>query len=145
LTKPRPAVDRGSALLLIPAGALVMVLLGSLAVDLSLVSLRQRQALNLAAAAANDAVTVGLDVATLHSDGEYVVRADLARTAAGDAIEHSDLVRHVRTFEVLTEGARATVRLTVEVRYVIARSMPFASDAHLITVEATATAVEPPG
>ena len=53
--------ERGSALMLMPAGLLIVLVLASIAVDMSLVHLRKRQAFELAAAAANDAATAGVD------------------------------------------------------------------------------------
>ena len=43
----RRRLDRGSVLMLMPAGVLVVLLLGAIAFDLSLVFLRQRQASSL--------------------------------------------------------------------------------------------------
>ena len=43
--------------MLVPAGLLIVLVMASIAVDMSLVHLRQRQAYDLASAAANDAAT----------------------------------------------------------------------------------------
>ena len=59
--------DRGSVLLLVPAAVLIVLVMASIAVDMSLVHLRQRQAHDLAAQAANDAATGAADQAALRS------------------------------------------------------------------------------
>ena len=61
--------DRGSVLMLLPACVLVVIVLASIAVDMAMVHLRQREALDLAASAANDAVTAGADPARLRAGG----------------------------------------------------------------------------
>ena len=53
--------ERASVLMLMPAGVLVVLLLGAIAFDLSLVFLRQRQASSLAVDVANDLATAALD------------------------------------------------------------------------------------
>src|SRR5690606_36454066 len=54
--------QRGSVLMLMPAAVLIVLALGSLAVDRAVVFGAQRDLINTAQAAANDAVTLGIDV-----------------------------------------------------------------------------------
>ena len=66
--------DRGSTLMLVPAGLLVVLVMASIAVDMSLVHLRQRQAVDVASGAANDAVTAAAEEGALRGgDGVAVV------------------------------------------------------------------------
>src|SRR5262245_43786078 len=53
------ARDRGSVLFLVPAAFLVVLILASIAVDMSVVQLRERQAFDFASGAANDAAGAG--------------------------------------------------------------------------------------
>ena len=78
----RPVAERGSVLMLMPAGVLLVLMLGAIAFDLSLVFLRQRQASSLAVDVANDVATAALDEEAFRRDGEFVLdpdRADRAR------------------------------------------------------------------
>jgi hypothetical protein len=71
--------DRGSTLLFFPAALLVVVVLASITVDLARLRLVQRQADDAASAAANDAVTAGLDIEALRRGDDY--RLDPRRVA----------------------------------------------------------------
>lgn len=82
--------ERGSALLLAPAGLLILLILAALCFDLTLAFQAKRQLVELADAVANDAVTFGLDDVRLRATGSYClsrertlgsVAADLAATA----------------------------------------------------------------
>src|SRR3954452_750854 len=53
--------ERGSVLILVPAGVLVLMLLGAIAVDFSVAYLAKRQLEAAAGAAVNDAAGAGLD------------------------------------------------------------------------------------
>ena len=66
--------DRGSVLMLMPAGVLVVLLLGAIAFDLSVVFLRQRQASSLAVDVANDLATAALDEEAFRAEGTYRAR-----------------------------------------------------------------------
>ncbi len=72
--------DRAGTLLFFPAALLVMVVLAAVTVDLARLHLARREADDLAAATANDAVTVGLDTSVLRSGGGY--RLDPTRVAS---------------------------------------------------------------
>src|SRR5215471_12273387 len=63
--------ERGSVLVLMPVGVLIVLLLGAIAVDLTAVHLRRQQAVDAAASAANDAVTFGLDEGALRTGHGY--------------------------------------------------------------------------
>ena len=56
MTMPnRTSVERGSSLLLFPAGVLIVMVLAAMAVDTSIAFMGQRELANATAAAANDA------------------------------------------------------------------------------------------
>jgi hypothetical protein len=130
--------------MLMPAGALIVLLLGAIAVDLSLVFLRQRQASSLAADVANDLASVALDVPTFRASGAFELdprRADAVGRALLDA---SDLADELTSATITVDGTdTVTVRVIVSVDYVFAKAIPGAADG--TTVTASATAVATPG
>lgn len=136
--------QRGSVLMLVPAGVLVVLLLGAVAFDLSLVFLRQRQASSVAVDLSNDLATLALDEQHLRATGEYRLDAALARHTAGDLLARSDLAEEATGLEVRVIGTDSvSVTVTVAVDYVFARSIPGAAEG--TEVHATATAVAAPG
>jgi hypothetical protein len=129
--------------MLMPAGVLVVLLLGAIAFDLSLVFLRQRQASSLAVDVANDLATSSLDEAAFRADGTY--RLDPARAdALADALlDASELRDALEVVEVEVRGPDTVeVRVVLHVDYVFARAIPGASEG--TSVEASATAVAVP-
>ncbi len=133
---------RGSALMLVPAGFLVMLLLGSIAFDLSLVFLRQRQASSLAGDLANDLVTLALDEDHLRASGEFVLAPQAAEELGQELARRSDLAPQLTDLEVVVvDDAVVQVRATVHVDYVFARALPGARDGTEVTATATARAV----
>jgi hypothetical protein len=123
-----------------PAAVLITLLLGSIAFDFSLVYLRQRQALNVAMGAANDAATAGVDRELLRRDGTYVLDEADAQEVALASIEGSDVADLVTVRAVRVAGSSVTVELTVRVDYVFARALPFADASRTVDVSATAVA-----
>jgi hypothetical protein len=75
--------DGGSALLLVPVGILIVVLLGSLVVDSAVVFLAEREAESAASAAANDLAALALDEEALRTEGRYVISDDRLDTLVG--------------------------------------------------------------
>lgn len=86
LTRPEGhGCDRGTVLLLFPAGVLVMFLLGAVVIDVSVTQLRARELEAVAAAAANDALAA-LDVAALRNGRGVVIDEGLAAEVAAHSI-----------------------------------------------------------
>ena len=71
--------------MLMPAGVLVVLLLGAIAFDLSVVFLRQRQASSLAVDVANDLATAALDEEAFRADGDVSTRPEPSRRAGRGA------------------------------------------------------------
>lgn len=139
----RRSADRASVLMLMPAGVLVVLLLGAIAFDLSLVFLRQRQASSLAVDVANDLATAALDEAAFRADGRFRLDPDRADELGRALVATSDLGADVREVDVAVVGLDTVeVRVVVDVDYVFAKAIPGASDG--TTVTATATAVATP-
>ena len=129
--------------MLVPAGVLVLLALGSIAVDSAIAFGAQRELTNQAAAAVNDALTLSLTDAELQKGAdaqidesfvENYVRARL--TGAQDfglVVEASDI-------EVQADAATGTVVVVAEgtAPYIFSKALPGANDA--ATVRATAEA-----
>ena len=136
--------ERGSVLMLMPAGVLVVLLLGAIAFDQSLVFLRQRQASSLAGDVANDLATAALDEEGFRVDGEFRLDPARAEQLGIALVAASDLGDLVEDVEVEVVGADAVaLRVVVRVEYVFARAIPGAASG--TTVSATATAIGAPG
>lgn len=138
MTRPRRG-SRGSVLMLMPAGVLVVLLLGAIAFDLSLVFLRQRQASAVAVDVANDLAGLALDEDAFRSDGVIRLDPDLAEDMGREVVASSDLADAVVDLEVdLVSDTAVEVRLVVEVDYVFAKAIPGAAEGTTVTAAATA-------
>ena len=132
--------DRGSVLMLMPAAVLVVLVLGAIAVDLSLVHLARRELVVAAGAAANDAVTYGLDEDAWRRGEGY----SLDPTRVDDAVNRSLAARGLLPRLVTPPVVRATgpdevtVELAEPVDYLFAKALP--GGPHRTVVRATATA-----
>ena len=139
----RSADERGSVLMLVPAGVLIVFVLASIAVDMSLVHLRKRQAFDLASAAANDAATAGADQAALRS-GSYVIEPGSARSVVDDVVGASELAPHLAAPPSVTVTAEGvSVEITLEADYIFAGVVPGAPDGTVVAASATAVAEAP--
>jgi hypothetical protein len=137
--------DRGSALMLMPAGLLIVLVLASIAVDMSLVHLRKRQAFELAAAAANDAAAAGIDQGLLRTTHAFVLDPERTRAMVADVVAGSELASQLAGPPVVTvTGAGVRVELTLEADYIFADAVPGAPDGTTVTASAAATAVPGP-
>jgi hypothetical protein len=132
--------DRASALLLMPAATLIVLLLGAVAFDLSVVLLRQRQAHNLAAAAANDAATAALDLDRLRADGSYELVDSVADRVTRAVVARSDIAEDVIAVDTQARGDTVAVALRVRADYVFARGLPGGWRHVDLVVRATAVA-----
>jgi Flp pilus assembly protein TadG len=133
--------DRGSVLMLMPAGVLVVLLLGAIAFDLSLVFLRQRQASSLAVDVANDLATAALDEHAFRTDGTYELDPEAAAEIGLALVRASDLADDVLDVEVTVLGADAVeVSVVVAVDYVFAKAIPGTSDGTTVVASAVAVA-----
>jgi uncharacterized membrane protein len=142
MTSGAPHRARGSVLMLMPAAVLVVVVLGSIAVDFAIVFLGEREAASLAAAAANDAATAVAEQ-EFREEGTFRLDEDRARRVAEATLDASssvidDLDYEVEVGTVAGEPA-VTVTVSGTVAYVFAPALPGAPDR--APVEASATAV----
>ena len=128
--------------MLMPAGVLIVLLLGAMAFDLSVVFLRQRQASSVAVDLANDLATAALDQAAFRADGVYSLDPERAEELGASLAEASDLADAIVELEVVvTAPDTVEVRLVVDVAYVFARAIPGSAEGTTVTASATAVAV----
>lgn len=133
--------DGGSVLMLMPAGVLVVLMLGAIAFDLSVVFLRQRQASSLVVDVANDLASSALDADVFRREGRFELDPAAARGLAQAHVAASDLAADVSDIEVTLIGPDAVeVRVVLRVRYVFARAIPGAARGTTVTAAATAVA-----
>jgi hypothetical protein len=129
--------------MLMPAAVMIVIVLGSIAVDFAVVFLGEREAASLATAAANDAAAAAVDEQGYRSSGEFRIDEQRARRVALAAMHSSSSeLRAVEAdIDVVTVGGEPAVVVTVRgtVDYVFARAIPGAPDG--TQVEASATAV----
>ena len=126
--------------MLMPAGVLIVLLLGAIAFDLSLVFLRQRQASSVAGDVANDLATQAIDEAEFRATGEFRLDPDRADQIGRALLAQSDVAADIVDLDVDVVGTD-TVQVTVVLRveYLFAGAIPGANDS--TEVQATATAV----
>lgn len=135
----RASGQAGSALLLMPAAVLIVLVLGALAVDRAVAFGAQRELVVTAQAAANDAVALGIDVDGVRTgepptlDPALVDRAVAASVAAGVAVGDEPI-------SVAWSIDRGTieVRLEQRVELVFAPGVPGAGE--YVVVRASARA-----
>lgn len=152
----RPATRRvreaGSVLALVPAGFLVLLLLGALAVDSAVAYLGQQQLRDALTAAANDAAGAAIDNALFYRDGRVVLDPATARTVVCESVDaqHFSQLRHVQVW-VAVDGADITVRGTAVIDAVFGRAVSgFAvrtvrAAVHAVAVSGQASSAVPPG
>jgi hypothetical protein len=128
--------------MLVPAGFLVVLVLASIAVDMALVQLRQRQAVDLAAAAANDAATAAAEDVRRHGAGDLRVSQPAAEDVVDRIVAADELAPLVVGAPVVTvDGNRIEVELAVRADYLFAAVVPGAPHGATVRAHASAAAV----
>ena len=129
--------------MLVPAGVLVLFILGSIAVDAAVAFMAQREVSSLAAAAANDVAGASVSDPTFYGEGGRVV---LDRAAAARVAEDARLARQAKgvrdvRWDVRVAGDQVCVTVTGTVDYIFAKAVPGAKTSHQVKGQAVATAV----
>ena len=116
---------RGSVLMLMPAGLLIVFVLGSISIEYAAVSMRQRALYNAADAMANDAATYAIDLVILRATGEVVLDPTLVREAVELSLRAQgvELVR-APLIEVSADRKTIHLELVQHVPFVIAGALP---------------------
>lgn len=141
-TAPRSARvrERASALVLVPTMLLVLMCLGGLAIDLSLLHGAHRSAHRVVSAAADDAAAM-IDTEQLQLTGELRIDPAAAQRVALAQVGTMTLpgrqLGAVRV-EVDPDGTTVSVSVAVEVDHVMLRALPGAPDEQRLDVIAHA-------
>ncbi|MFN7149804.1 MAG: hypothetical protein ACK4V6_10020 [Microthrixaceae bacterium] len=133
------ADEQGSALVLVPAMMMVLLALGAIAVDLSVLHGAHRSLHRIASGAADDAAAM-IDAEQLQLDGELSIDHDAARRVV-DA--HLDAARVPGTLTTTrtsfsADGAVVTVELTASVDHVLLATIPGTDPTETVSVIARA-------
>ena len=117
--------ERGSALALVPAGFLVLVLLGALAVDSATAYLGQRQLHDDLSAAATDAVAAAVDNRTFYGAGLVEVDPVLAAKAVCASLTAQGPSQlHALKVSMELSGTSLRLHATAQVAMVFGRALP---------------------
>ena len=133
---------RGSVLMLMPAGLLIVFVLGSISIEFATVSMRQRALYNAADAAANDAATYAIDRVVLRETGEVVLDPTLVEEAVGLSLRAQG-VELVRAPLVEVSADRKTIHLELvqHVPFVIGGALP-GTDGTVVRANVRVTTVD---
>ena len=135
------ARDRGSVLMLVPAAFLVLIILAAITFDYSHLYLAKRELLAVAEAAAQDAVTYGIDQAALRAGAGMQLDESRVDAAVAEALAaHGHDLRIIAVQAEARDDREVVVTLTATVAYVFVRAVPGAPERATLTVRATADA-----
>ena len=117
--------QRGSAMMLVPAGFLVLILFAAIAVDSTGAFLAQRQLTDALSAAANDAATAGLDNDAYYGRGVLQLDPRTSATAAcaSLAAQGDGDLRDLRA-DFGVAGPVIEISATAEVEAIFGRIVP---------------------
>lgn len=141
---PQDGPARGSVLLLVPAGVLVLFVLAAIAVDHALAFLGQRELSAAAAAAANDAVGAALSDAAYYggASGPIVIDGARAERVAVEAVARRRPTGvSVTKIVVRVDGPHVCVGVAGRVAYLFTPLVPGLPRGAEVRGEAVATAV----
>ena len=145
MTRARVHGQRGSVLMLVPAGVLVLIVLGAVAVDAAVAFLAQREVSDAAAAAANDAATYAIANRAFYAGvrpGTIAIDRDAALDATRQAVARRGMRGVTVTgLEVRVAGPRVCVSIDARVGYLFARAIPGVAHSTVVHGQAEATAV----
>lgn len=131
--------EQGSALILVPAMLMVVLALGAIAVDLSVLHGAHRTLHRIASGAADDAAAM-IDAEQLQLDGELRIDDRAARQVVDahlDAAHVPGTLTAART-SISEDGAVVTVELTAAVDHVLLATIPGTEPTEPISVIARA-------
>lgn len=141
---PRRDADRGSVLMLMPAAVLIVLVLSAIAVDLSIVQMGERRAIDAADAAANDAVTYGISEAALRGGGGITLDPYRVRQSVQRTLDAAGITAELAAPPLIDIDGPASVRVTISVTvdYLFAKSLPGTPATKTVTAVGEATAVQ---
>jgi uncharacterized membrane protein len=117
--------ERGSVLALVPAGFLILMLLGAIAVDNGATYLGQRQLQASVEAAANDAAGAALSNQAFYDNGSIAIDPTSAATVVcADLVAQHDDRLQATTVAIAIDGPAVFVEARAEVPAVFGRIIP---------------------
>ncbi len=137
----RASGERGSVLLLVPAGVLVVIVLAAIAADTANVLMVRSELQSVAQAAANDAATAALDHDALRSGRGLVLDQGKALRVAQASVRASGLADDLAEDPVVAldpTGRGITVQLAAEVGPIFGSALPGGDRPKLVSAAATA-------
>lgn len=125
LRKRRLSGDRGSVLALVPAGFLVLIALGALAVDSAVAYQGQQQLHDALVAAANDAASSAIDHSAFYGSGSVVISLPVAQqVVCRSLVQQHDSQLHQVKLWLGVNGAELRVMGEAKVDAVFGRAIP---------------------
>lgn len=134
------ARERGSSLMLMPAGVLVFVILGALAVDFSNVHLSQREVISAVQGAASDAAASSYSDATFYGEGVIEIDERAAEAEARASLAATDPRIRITSFDV-TDAGLVVIEAEAPVDTIFAKALPGGPDTVTVTARASAELV----
>jgi Flp pilus assembly protein TadG len=128
--------------MLVPAGVLVLIILGAIAVDFSIAFLGQRELTSAAAAAANDAASQVSDASFYHRGELEIDKARVAQAIDASIARREAAGVQITARDVTVSGNQICVSLRGEVPYLFARALPFIQARATVTGQAAVTAAQ---
>jgi len=128
--------------MLMPAAVLVLIVLAAIAFDFSHLYLAKRDLASLADAAANNAVTYGVDQASIRRGDGYALDPDLVEqsVAASVAVHSPDLHLVGEPTVELVTPTEVRVTIVARIDFVFTRAVPGANDSETVRVTSVADA-----
>lgn len=136
----RPIAESGTALILVPTMMLVLLALGAIAIDLSVLHLSHRTIHRIVSSAADDAAGM-IDTRQVQIDGSVRIDSATARRTVAAHLGAASLpgtLQGAPEVEVSGDGLSVTVRVEVEVPHILLQSMPGAKRSELLRISASA-------
>ena len=144
LRKRRLSGDRGSVLALVPAGFLVLIALGALAVDSAVAYQGQQQLHDTLVAAANDAASSAIDHSAFYGSGSVVISLPVAQqVVCRSLVQQHDSQLHQVKLWLGVNGAELRVMGEAKVDAVFGRAIPGFGTRHVRAVVDAVAATAP--
>lgn len=138
------ATEKGSALALVPAGFLVLIILAAIAVDSAVAFLGQRQLGDAVAAAANDAAAAAISNSSFYRGGQINIDPAVAALVVCQSIKaQGSNLQHLQV-SIAVAGPVIAVRATASVQEVFGRALP-GLHSRQVSAAASAQAENGPG
>ena len=134
--------ERGSVLMLVPAGILVLLALAAMAVDAAIVLAAERDLAHRTAAVAGDLANVAVDDAELYGSGRVTLRPDVATALVETAFPADAPPAGYESWraEARTDGRLVTIAAEARVRYLFAPAVPGVARSTVVRATSTAEA-----